>query len=138
MSWYRDGLIWRFDGDLDAEYDLDWPETLISEAGHRLAPCGTESARRRHKRRGEVCAECEASVAREIKHGTNAGARMHRRHGEKPCFDCRRAEAAARADHYAASRGECVGCGVVRSLKARELCSSCWKATREREKEESA
>lgn len=77
-------------------------------------PCGSESAWKAHARYEETCEECQAAHdARVAAHrrvllrehhargGTEAGAILHRRLGEKPCESCRAASARAGAERRA-------------------------------------
>ncbi|MYR27804.1 MULTISPECIES: hypothetical protein [unclassified Streptomyces] len=63
-----------------------------SRAGREAvyAPCGTPSARARHRRFGESCARCRTETTRPYvlaKRGTKTARARHRRNGES-CADC--------------------------------------------------
>jgi hypothetical protein len=65
-------------------------------APRALAPCGTPSAKRRHRNRGETCTTCTttkpAPEPRQPKPlqpcGTEAAFKRHQAHGEPPCDTC--------------------------------------------------
>ena len=91
-----------------------------------LAPCGTESARRRHRRYEELCAACGVTelgpVAVKLAPcGTDSARRRHRFHGET-CEACRRSNRKrvdrapcgtkdARARHRRNGETWCEACG---------------------------
>ena len=56
-----------------------------------LAPCGTPAARKRHNRRGEICTTCTPNKTAETIHGTNFGWKVHRNNNETPCDACQEA-----------------------------------------------
>jgi len=67
-----------------------------SHQPRRLAPCGTKSARRRHRRWDETCAECEVTPDPPTPLrpcGTRAAYERHRSNGEQACEACKAAEA---------------------------------------------
>jgi WhiB family transcriptional regulator, redox-sensing transcriptional regulator len=70
----------------------------VNMSGPEVAPCGTKSARQRHRRWAEDCSTCGTSGGVPAACGDRAGFRRHRREGTEPCGLCLEAERAYRRE----------------------------------------
>lgn len=86
------------------------PASFVVRNELRMAPCGTKTASKRHKRREESCEVCETAAAGRLRRaalggrepakcGEAAGAQKHRRAGEDICTPCRLAENSKRRSY---------------------------------------